>query len=466
VKRPQIVPLMQAIPRITPKWSEPRHLAKLVDVFERIARGEEVHVVASVPPRHEKTETVSHGVAWLLFQNPAMRVGYATYGQRLSEKKSRRIRQLAERVGVPLDKDAASKADWRTGVEEGGVWATSVGGAAVGEGFDLQVWDDLVKDRISAEAALSRERTYEWVTDVALTRSEPRASVVVIMHRWHVDDVAGRLLRDGWEEIHLPALNEAGEALLPERYPAAALAKIRERVGEYAWESLYMGRPRSRGGRVFADVHTYVELPAVFDAKSIGVDFAYSTRTHADYSVAVVLGRAGEAHYVLDVVRMQVTAPAFHAELERLRREHPGAELVGYVSGTEKGAVDMMRSQGLEITTQPAVGDKFTRAQPAAAGWNAGKVLVPAGPRPWRDAFVSELAGFTGIGDRHDDQVDALAAAFDRLRVDGLDDGELLGFRRDGRGSPWTRFGGGTDRTLLAMKRATARAWGLLSTKE
>lgn len=445
----RIAPLMRFVPLVSPRFTEPRPLARLVDVFERIARGEEVHAVVSYPPRSKKTETAAHGVAWLLKQIPTLRVCYAMYGQRLAEKKSRRIRALAERARVPLDKQAASKADWRTGVDDGGVWATSVGGAAVGEGFDLQIWDDPVKDRIAAESALTRERTYEWATDTAIPRTEPGGSVVVLMHRWHPDDLGGRLVADGWEEINVPALNQRGEALDPERFSAEKLAKIRERIGDYAWESLYMGRPRARGGRVFGDVHTYETLPDVFDEIAIGCDFAYSIRTQADYSVAVVLGRRGDAYYVLDVVRMQVTAPRFRGELETLRRTYPGARFVSYIGGQERGVLDLFVEGGLQIesTAASSVGDKFTRAQPVAAAWNAGKVLIAAKRTAWRDSFVSEIAGFTGIRDRHDDQVDALAAAFDAVRVrESADDGKLHVVRVSDRSvrdieqrDPWLR---------------------------
>ena len=68
------------------------------------------------------------------------------------------------------------------------------------------------------------------------------------------------------------------------------------------------------------------------------------------------------------------------------------------------------------MQAQIAKGDKFVRAQPVAAAWNAGKVLVPRNA-PWVDAFLSELASFTGLGDAHDDQVDALASAYDSLSL-------------------------------------------------
>ena len=62
---------------------------------------------------------------------------------------------------------------------------------------------------------------------------EPNGRQLLMMTRWNVDDLAGRLLNrmeaggDKWEVISLPALAEDhdplgrddGEALWPERYP-------------------------------------------------------------------------------------------------------------------------------------------------------------------------------------------------------------------------------------------------------
>jgi phage terminase large subunit-like protein len=85
-----------------------------------------------------------------------------------------------------------------------------------------------------------------------------------------------------------------------------------------------------------------------------------------------------------------------------------------YGSGVATGTVDVVNAMNdrLRLEAIPATVDKFQRAQPVAAAWNAGKVLVPR-DAPWLDDFIREVASFTGLGDRHDDQVDALAAAFD-----------------------------------------------------
>ncbi len=412
----EIVPLLDFIPALTPRFSAPRHLAPLLGLFERIARGEQVRAVVSVPPRHSKTETCLHGIAWLLLQDPSLQVAYASYAGRISEKKSRRTRGLAELAGVPLAADSQSRRDWRTDVNDGGLWATSVDGAITGEGFQLVVLDDLVKGRAQAESATIRDRAHAWLLADVLTRCEPGASMIASGTRWHADDPLGRLIADGWEHVNLPAIDGHGAALWPERWPLRELLKLRDQLGGpegYEWTALYQGQPRPRGSRVFADLATYDELPPL-EAVSIGLDFAYSTRTSADWSVAVVLGRAGETFYVLDVVRLQVEPRAFRDRVRLLCEARPLATCCAWVAATERGGIEFFRESGIPISERTAVLDKFSRAIPVTAAWNTGKVLVPK-RATWLNAFASELASFTGVKDRHDDQVDALAAAFDGL---------------------------------------------------
>lgn len=289
----------------------------------------------------------------------------------------------------------------------------------VGERFDRIILDDLVKDRITVESLLARERLWEWMNDVLLTRLEPNGSVIQVMHRWHEDDLSGRLLATGeWEEINLPAITDKGESLWPERFPIATLRKIEATMGPYGFNGLYMGRPQPRGGMLYRDVVTYTTAPnglRVF----IGVDLSYTQGTKRDRSVAIALGFAEDGRvYVLHLVSEQVLAPTFCNTLIALRDRFPGAPLVMYTGGTESGILDMYRERGLHIIGKPAnaVGDKFVRAQPSAAAWNAGGILVPSAA-PWAESLISVVCGFSGAKGGRDDEVDALAAAFDHGRA-------------------------------------------------
>ncbi len=273
----------------------------------------------------------------------------------------------------------------------------------------------MLRRRSSAESALQRDAVYDWFNSVLYSRGEPGASYVVCGHRArHEDDVIGRLIGQGWEHIAIPALNEAGESNYPARFPTEVLRKIREQIGEYSWWSLYMQKPRPRGGQLFGDVHYYEKLPETY-AITIGCDLAYSEKTHADWSVAIVLARSGTESYVVDVVRAQETAPRFRERLTGLRAAYPGAAWRSYLAGTEKGVADVFTSLGGGPRRHaPDRRQVHPRAQPVAAAWNAGRVSLLPKSAPWLNAFVEELKTFTGVvKDPHDDQVDALAAAFD-----------------------------------------------------
>lgn len=410
------IPLLDFIPEVSPRFAAPRHLQPVVDLFEQHARGEPVRAVVSVPPRFGKTELLKHGIAWVIAQHPDIQVMYASHSARVAEKKSRGIRDIAVRAGIPLAADSRAKADWRTTVEEGGVWAGGVDGSWTGEGAGLIVIDDPHKGRAEAESSTIRERIHGWLLSDALTRMEPNASVILNQARWHPEDLAGHAIALGWEHVNLTAITPEGESLWPERWPLKRLLEIRETLGGedgYEWRALYCGDPRGRGSRVFGDVTFYEELPDL-EAIAIGLDFAYSTRTSADFSVAVALGRAGDRYYVLDVVRVHEEPRDFRERVRNLVALHPGAVASAYAASTELGGIEFIRDGHIPINAQIAKVDKFSRAIPTAAAWNTGKILLPRSA-PWLNPFVSEVCGFSGVKDLHDDQVDALAAAFDSV---------------------------------------------------
>jgi predicted phage terminase large subunit-like protein len=411
--------LTEWVPTVSPGYEAPRHLAPILRIMEAY-RETPFRFVAHAPPRHGKTEAAAiHFIPWVLRQTPEKRIGYITYNSTLAEEKSMKAREVAERAGVELG--AISRLDYWTTSKGGALSAVGVGGTLTGRGFDLVVVDDALKDRVEAESALHRERLWDWWQSVMRTRLEPHGSVVVFMTRWHADDLAGRLIKLGWPYVCLPAISEEGSALWPERWPLAQLEPLRLDVGEYTWASLFQGQPRPRGGAVFGDCTTYEAVPPNL-RRAIGLDLSYSAKTSSDYSVALTLAKddAG-TFYVVDVRREQVRAPEFKETLRAVRKASPLAPMRWYAYGTEAGSADFIRTtdgkpdvdlQHLESVAAP--GDKFIRAQPVAAAWNAGRVKVPRGA-PWVARFLEEVAVFTGVRDAHDDMVDALAAAFDLL---------------------------------------------------
>lgn len=247
------ISLGEWIPRVTPSFSNPRHLQPLVDLFDRVEH-EPIRACISVPPRHSKTETTLHGIARLLQRHPDWTIAYVSYSADIARSKSRLIRDYALRAGVALRDDTTALNEWRT-PQGGGVIAAGIGGPLTGFGVRLLVVDDPHKNRQEADSALIRERIYNWFTSTGLTRVEPGGSVIVVHTRWNNDDLIGRLGRDKevkWSVTSLPAINAKGEALWPERWPLSELRSKERDVGPYDWESLFQQNPTVRKGRIYA----------------------------------------------------------------------------------------------------------------------------------------------------------------------------------------------------------------------
>ena len=437
--------LIEFIPRISPRWEPPWHLKPLADLFARAEYGP-IRACVSVPPRHSKTETLIHGIVWWLSRHPEQSCVYASYGGGLAVDKSKRALDLALQAGISVRKDARRGDNWRT-VQGGGLRAVGTGGSLTGHGANLLIIDDPLKDRVEAESTTIRNQRWDWFTSTAMTRVEPGGSVIVTHTRWHQDDMIGRLQNEGgWEMINLPAYaqhndmlgRKPGDALWPTRWPLEELQKRHKEVGEYDWSSLYMGEPRPKGGRLFKEPQTY-DFPAVDRGRPVIVcDPAASSKNYSDYSAIVVgLGwvdpQTQLPHLdILDVHRIQVEVPVLVSYLQEIQRKWQAPVAIESQGGFKAVAQSLRRINPSlvirEITTQT---DKFTRALPVAAAWNDGRVRIPSpdiGTTPkWLVPFLQEVQTFTGVGDVHDDQVDALAHLYNLFAEHGRSRG--LGVR-------------------------------------
>jgi predicted phage terminase large subunit-like protein len=431
---------MEFIPRVSPRLESPHHLAPFLDTLER-APGGNLRVCFAAPPQHAKSLSISHFVAKLTRDRPELRNAYATYSADRAQRVGRGAASIADAAGLRLETQNLDL--WRT--KEGGqtLW-TSVGGGMTGEPIDgVAIIDDPIKDRKEAESPLVRENHKDWFHSVLETRVHPGASIIVMMTRWHPDDLVGYLVKEcGFTYINLKAIaderrppgdnREPGQALWPSKRPLEFLQE-RRRSNEWNFAAMYQGEPRPRGGSLFRDPTYWSELPSSGFRINFGVDLSYTEKTHADFSVCVEVwavpptkgrgeqGPTGWKFYIVGVDRKQVEAPSFTLTLKAKSAGNSG-KFFWYASGTEKGSAQFIKSKGIPLTVMDPRGrDKFTRAQQTSELWNAGCILVPADSEanPWVDVFIDEVTSFTGVKDVHDDQVDALVAAIDAALAGG-----------------------------------------------
>lgn len=464
------LPLRVYIPRLSPHLTDPFHLSPLTDALEK-APGGGLRVVVACPVQHGKTTCVIHAVPWWLKKNPRLKIIYATYGAKFSQKQSRTMRRIAMESGVRISSDHNTIEEWQT--EEGGsLFATSVDGAGTGYGADIAVIDDPFKNRQDAESLDYRDKVDEWMRDVILTRLAPHASVFVIASRWHDDDLSGRRLRDGYQEIHIPAIDDLGRPLAPHMgRDLAFLAEARKAVKEYGWWSLFQGRPKPRGGSVFTLPKYYLELPNDRELRLvIGCDAQYVEGRDSDDAVAVVLAEEGPIvkgpfrpnsnqsfedrgrrvvaispgvaaamalaqeresalreirgkwnnssgfkKYVVDVRRTNEGIVAVENMLRSVQSDYPNVPMGSYVAGPELGILQLFASRGLNIMPMPAKWNKRVRAVPSADEWNEGEIAVQQGAE-WEPEFTRNVSNFTGRDGDKDDDADALVSARDLLR--------------------------------------------------
>lgn len=408
-----------------------------------------------MPPRHGKSLLGSqYAPAWYLGRWPSRRVIIASYQHDIASGWGRQARALLSEYGPPIfnvQVQQASRAAGRWDTDQGGgLIAAGIGGGITGRGADLFIIDDPLKDADQAHSAVIRQKHWDWWQSTGRTRLMPGAAVVIIMTRWHEDDLAGRLLAqarddpdaDQWDVLCLPALAEpdhplldgtdplgrrAGEALWPEQFDAEGLRRTRAASGSFWFAAMYQQRPApAEGGMFRRDYWRRYQLtdgiltlhPPSGDPRRVpldqlpifqAVDVAATESTASDYTVILTCATTPQDDLIiLARDRRRLETPDVTALIKDAYHRHQPA-LVGIEDKTFGTAIIQgLLRESLPIHRLKADRDKVTRALPAAAKAENGKVYLPMN-QAWADELEEEAASFPN--GTHDDQVDALAYA-------------------------------------------------------
>ena len=423
-------------------YTRPRHIDYLSDHIAEVAV-RPLFLVITIPPQHGKSELVSHYTpVWFLKRYPWKKVGLASYeAQYASEwggKAKDTINDNADELGLQLRQDTKAKGRWNLRGYGGGMFTAGVGGPFTGRGFDLIVIDDPIKNDQEALSDVYRRRNWNWYRSVVRTRLAPGGSIIVVMTRWHEQDLAGALLGnppeeegeeaileadvepDAWECINLPALAEdkdplgrkPGEALWPERYDETALKKSRLAAGPFWWTSQYRGKPQPEGGGIIKTgwFRSYEDedLPNTFSRVVQIWDTAQKEKQRHDRSACLTIGQANNPrrYYLLDLYVARLIYPdlvrAAEAQYDKWNPDHV---IIEDKSSGISLIQQFRRDTKIPIRAIKAVDDKVTRAHTTTGIMEAGQVLIPR-HASWLADFLKEIGDFpTGA---HDDIVDVL----------------------------------------------------------
>lgn len=430
------------------------------------------------PPQHGKSELVSVRLpAFFLGKRPDDPVILASYSASLAEDKSRQVRQIVESPdfktlfpNVITASDSRAVDHWHLEGHRGGLLAAGIGGPVTGRGAVLGIIDDPVKNWEEACSETLRKTCWEWYRTTFRTRIWENGSIILIMTRWHQEDLAGRLLNEQgekWTVLRFPAIAErqdernrndkrlglpidqqdpldrkGGEPLCPKRYSLPALESIRYDVGSIAWDFEYQGVPFSiAGGRFHAewfgiarddhDVWVLSDQPGQRRLSHpdrvkkhsmpviIIIDPANRKTKLSKYTEITAFGVGdGQKVIVLAEIHKQLAVgeiiPALDEMCARWLPDWVGIEANGF----QMMLVDEARKTRLypHIPTvhelDPEGKSKLTRATPAIIRAEQGRIFVNES-MPTLEEWVAELCLFTGNEkeDVYVDRVDTLAYA-------------------------------------------------------
>jgi predicted phage terminase large subunit-like protein len=426
-----------------PDFAQTWHTKLLNDTLDAVLRRDLDRLIVSMPPRHGKTEACSICLpAYALGRNPNEQIIAASYTALLARRNNRQVQRLmlspqyghvftnAQLSDKPVRQRQRTTDAFEMLGTNGGYKCAGVGGGITGFGFTIGIIDDPIKSREDAESGLKREKVWDWYLNDFLTRAQKGAVQIVVMTRWHEDDLAGRLLNgpDGWHYLKLPALatgtlhagdpRTEGEALWPDYMGTEALDRREAELGAYAFSALYQQRPTPRDGGLFKTDRILIEDSPERPSRMVRYyDLAITTKSTSDYSASVCVGMGKDGRIIVwDAWRGRHTLPDLQKIIARQAKIDGTA--VPIVLEAEKagiiGADYLMRMPelaGHTVKLDTPKGDKYSRASPIAARSEAGLLIFRAGE--WNKPLLDELSVFPNGA--HDDQVDALSGGYNYL---------------------------------------------------
>lgn len=440
-----------------PRWRTERFHAYLSAKLVDVSAGRIKRLILAVPPRHGKSTLCSHVYpAWHLGNYPAQRIILCGYEAKFAASWGRKARDILEEhgprlFGVSVSQGSSSASSWDTAIERdgvmraagGGMATAGVGGPILGKGAHVFIVDDPIKNAAEARSAVKRQSQKDWFQSTAFTRLEadPEGAMIIIMQRWHEDDLAGWQLQEAlndedqgeqWELIEFPAIATDHDALgrkpgeaLSARYPIERLNRLKRKLGTYWFTALYQQKPTPADGSIFkSQWFTYegsigedgkkIVAPAQYDMIVQVWDTAMKEGEMNDYSACATVGyiKATGKAYLLNMFRDKLDMPKLLVAMKSQANRWQPTVILVEDKGSGTSAVQTLRKETkLPILAQGVRGDKVTRASMVTPYIEQGRLIICKFALLME--FEAELFAFP-LG-THDDMVDALVYALMRI---------------------------------------------------
>lgn len=304
-----------------------KYLVDLCREFQEFLESDEEVLVVNEPPRHGKSRTAGLFVEWILGNDPTKKIMTGSYNETLSTMFSKNVRNDIQEEkadqkrivfsdifpGVTIKRGDGAMNLWSLEGGYNNYLATSPAGTATGFGCDIMIIDDLIKSALEANNAKVLEDQWGWFTDTMLSRLEEGGKIIVIMTRWHSDDLAGRVLkwckekRKKYRHISMKALvnKETHEMLCSEVLSYESYQDKISAMGADIASANYQQEPIDLKGQLYTSFKTYEDVPRDKSGKPLFTAVRSYTDTAdegSDWLCSIVYGVYNKEAYVLDII--------------------------------------------------------------------------------------------------------------------------------------------------------------------
>ena len=391
-------------------------------------------LILQAPPQHGKSDIVSRDLPAFVFAHyPDLRVAGLSYAKDLASDMNRDVQRImmspeykilfpgsalnAKRL-VSVEVEAKRNSETFEIVGHNGSYVgQGVGGPLTGKRVDFGIIDDPIKNSKEALSQVTKESIWKWYGSTFLTRLSKNAGHIIMATRWATDDLSGRVLAANPKAslLSFPAINEQGEALIPDLHPAEKLLETKSILGDYFWSAMYQQSPKTIGGAIFKDtgVRHYLtkDLPAKFDKVIQSWDMTFKDSEGTDFVVGQVWGKHGANCYLLYEHRERMSFTKSKAAVVAMTARFPLARRKLIEDKANGPAImDSLKAEISGMIPVEPDGSKIARAHAITAEWEAGNVWIPHPDiAPWIKDRVDEVTTFPAAA--NDDRVDAMTQA-------------------------------------------------------
>lgn len=409
---------------------------KLQEFVERPSDDKAFEVlILSTPPQHGKSMTVTETLpSWYLGRNPKNKVIEISYSDDFAERFGRRNRQKIKDFGgkifgIALADSPNTAKDFELDNHLGGMKSVGALAGVTGNKCNLMIIDDPIKTQEEASSETHRNKLWEEWMSSWTSRMSPGGKIILIMTRWHEDDLAGRVAENvpNVEVYNLPLEAEendplgrkAGDPLCPEigkgeKWLADFKKNIVGQAGSRVWNSLYQGHPVAMEGNMIKRSwwQYYETLPDVQEWL-MSVDATFKDGENNDFVAIQVWAKLNADMYLVDSINKHLDFPGTMREIIRLRGMYRKCR-VTLIEDKANGPaiIQMLRTRLGGIIPVNPEGGKVARVNAIAGAIESGNVYLPAN-KLFTQAFVDQFSAFPK--GKNDDIVDAASQCLNRF---------------------------------------------------